>query len=443
MRPDLFRAAINDYYMTGHSCGGSCSDHITAKVDFDSKSFDKAIKDYFDGKMESGEIHHKLWEETYRSIGDGILKGGGKIKYNTDDVLLINELKTNAAVFAAFKNHSQSKALVDLLLDEKGNKRSWTEFRKEAAKVNDQYNTQWLEAEYNYAIRAARSAVQWKDFERTKHLYPNLEYTASRSANPRESHKEYYGMVKPIDDPIWDKMLPPNGWGCKCGVKKSRAEETDQNLEPVDQIPGIPGNAGKVSQVFSPEHPMVQGVTDTERKSIRKQFRGMYNLEDDYARLPVGKKGTIHAHANADKSDLIMNKDYAVAMVQKFKKDVEIRMDIQDGRKNPELMFDKVIGDRTKWSSAKSVDRYVHKSFRNKLKENGQLRDLKSTFIGLDFDGRLNLENFGTAARQLWAKMARYDSVSFVILKNGKKVSRINRGGTYDDLLTQIKKELL
>ena len=439
MRPELFRAAINEYYMNGHSCGNQ----ITAKVEFNTRTFDKAIKDYFDGKMEAGDIHHKLWEATYRSIGDGILEGGGKIKYNTDDILLINELKTNAAVFAAFKNHSQGKALVDLLLDENGKKRSWTDFRKAASKINDQYNTQWLEAEYNYAIRAARSAVQWKEFERTKDLYPNLEYMRSRSANPRESHKEFYGIIKPIDDPIWDKMLPPNGWGCKCSVRKSKGEVSGKDIEPADQIPGIPGNAGKVAQVFSPEHPMVQGVTKDERGDIKSQLRGMYNLEDDYARLPVGKSGDVIAHSNADRSDLILNKDFAVAMVKKFKADVEIRIDVQDGRKNPEFKFEGVIGDRTKWNKAKSADKYVHQSFRNKLKEGGQLRDLKSSWIALDFDGKLTSDNFGMAARQLWAKMARYDSVSFVILKNGKKLSRIERGGEYGELLAKIKKELL
>lgn len=439
MRPGLFRAAMDEFYMQGHSCGGS----PTAKLNFNSRAFDQAIKDYFDGEMEAGDIHHKLWEATYREIGNGILEGGGKIKYNTEDIALINELKTNAAVFAAFKNHAQSKALVDLLIDENGKKRSWTDFRKSAAKIDEKYNRQWLEAEYNYSIRAARSAVQWKEFERTKDLYPNLEYMPSRSANPRETHKEYYGIIKPIDDPIWDKIMPPNGWGCKCPVRKSRGEVTQESIDPVDQIPGIPGNAGKAAQIITPDHPMVQNATPEERKSIKEQLVRMYDLEDDFARIPIGKKGTINAHARADKSDLLLNKDYAVAIVKKFGMDVEIRIDVQDGRKNPEFKFDGVIGDRTKWNKAKSADKYVHQSFRNKLKEGGQLRNLKSSWIALDFDGKLTSENFGMAARQLWAKMARYDSVSFVILKNGKKLSRIDRGGDYSKLLAQIKKELL
>lgn len=101
--------------------------------------------------------------------------------------------------------------MVEQLVDENGNRRSREEFRQEALEIDSNYNKQNLEVEYNTAVRHARSADQWQQTQATRHLFPNIKYMPSVSASKREDHIRYYGLVRPIDDPVWNTILPPNG----------------------------------------------------------------------------------------------------------------------------------------------------------------------------------------------------------------------------------------
>lgn len=404
---------------------------------------EKALRDYFDRKYKAGDIHPKLWELTNAELEKGIDGGFGRISYEDDSPQLINELKTNAAVFAAFKNHALSKELVALLVDPDGKRRSWNEFRKEAAQVDEKYNKQWLEAEFNYATRAARSAQQWQEFERTKDLYPNLQYVASAAGTPRESHRQYYGVIKPVDDPFWDSLMPPNGWGCKCSVIKTRSMASSAQFDPVDPIPGIPGNAGKARQVFTPSHPFVSVTNKMEKLEIARQFQQLNKSRKSFSIIPVaGKK--IKIHVRADLEDLSENVNFAVAVVKKYKKDMQIREHSFDkGIKNPEFLYDKTIGDRYSMRGKKNIRRFVTNAFDEKLKEGKQLRDVDPCFIGIDFAGKLNLSNMADAASQLYPKLLKYKQVKFVLLKNGDKVVRIdNKGQSAKELLETIRAEL-
>lgn len=189
------------------------------------------------------------------------------------------QLKTNIAVFSAFKNHQQAKELHAALLDEDGKKRSFSKFLVEAQRINSTYNQLWLEAEYNYATRAARSAVQWKNFQKTKNNYPNLIYKESRSGTPRPEHKQYYGLIFPIDDPFWDEMMPPNGWGCKCSVQRTDESPSGVEIETVEQIPGIPGNPGKAEQLFTSSHPYSKMVSMNDKKKINEQLNELNKFQ--------------------------------------------------------------------------------------------------------------------------------------------------------------------
>ena len=70
------------------------------------------------------------------------------------------------------------KTIETLLVDENGSLRSWSEFKKEAYKISNDYNHRWLETEYHQTIANAQMAEKWKGFEANADLFPNL-------------HKEY------------------------------------------------------------------------------------------------------------------------------------------------------------------------------------------------------------------------------------------------------------
>lgn len=181
------------------------------------------------------------------------------------------------AVFSAFKSYREGQELKAALIDETGKVRSWSEFQKEYSKVDAKYNLQYLNAEYNLAQRQARAAEQWQDFERDKEVYPNLQFLASRSADPRDAHKEYYGLIKSINDPFWEWALPPLDWGCKCGVLQTREAASDEVKERVNPPQGIAGNAGKTGQVFTPGHEYVATVPKAKKEVVQDSFKALFD----------------------------------------------------------------------------------------------------------------------------------------------------------------------
>lgn len=48
---------------------------------------------------------------------------------------------------------------------------------------------------------------------------PYWRYLHSGARHPRKLHLSWNGMVWRADDPCWDRIYPPNGWGCGCDVE--------------------------------------------------------------------------------------------------------------------------------------------------------------------------------------------------------------------------------
>lgn len=130
------------------------------------------------------------------------------VKWGKPDKGFIQELKRNNAVFAAFKAHREQNDLAGLLVDDDGNARSFDSFRWAAAPVIGEYNVNWLQTEYATAVRVARTAVRFKQYEKDGDLYPNAEWLPSRAAEPRMSHRKYYHTVRRLTDPWWETHYP-------------------------------------------------------------------------------------------------------------------------------------------------------------------------------------------------------------------------------------------
>lgn len=86
-------------------------------------------------------------------------------------------------------------------------------------------STRRLRTIYWANTRTAHAAGEWERTERTKAFLPFLVYKLSRAERKRPEHEAWVGIVAPVDDPIWDRLYPPNGWGCQCGIRQiSRPE---------------------------------------------------------------------------------------------------------------------------------------------------------------------------------------------------------------------------
>lgn len=170
---------------------------------------------------------------------------------------LCEMIKDNNEVFAAFKVHDQCTRMVDLLTDESGNIKSFAQWRKEAEPIANHHNKVWLRTEYDTAVKRAKQAQQWKQFEDERDVLPNLRWVPSTAATPGADHMIFWDTVLPIDHPFWSSHKPGDRWGCQCSIEATDDPETDAprgsiNDEPA---PGLDNNPAQDGKLFSDSHP--------------------------------------------------------------------------------------------------------------------------------------------------------------------------------------------
>lgn len=82
-----------------------------------------------------------------------------------------------------------------------------------------------------------RSAYQKGQYDRTMEsdAHPYLMYRIGASVRHREQHLKWNNLILPKDDPLWNSIFPPNGYGCKCytvAVTESRKRRYEQDGVP-------------------------------------------------------------------------------------------------------------------------------------------------------------------------------------------------------------------
>lgn len=202
-----------------------------------------------------------LVNETYRVLSEGV---NSSITQEVPKELT-NNLRENTFRFSGFKTYHQMKEASLLLEDKKGGFKTYESFQRDVLSIDNRYNRQYLEAEYNFAVQSTQMAVKWKDFEKDGNDY-NLQYRTANDGRVREEHAVLHGTTLPVDDPFWDKYYPPLGWNCRCTVVQVRKNKYDVSnsqeaiaageratAKPKQQI--FRFNPGKTKNVFPPKHP--------------------------------------------------------------------------------------------------------------------------------------------------------------------------------------------
>jgi len=82
-----------------------------------------------------------------------------------------------------------------------------------------------------------RSAYQKGQYDRTmaSDAHPYLMYRVGASVHHREQHLKWNNLILPKDDPLWNSIMPPNGYGCKCytvAVSEARKHRYEQSGVP-------------------------------------------------------------------------------------------------------------------------------------------------------------------------------------------------------------------
>lgn len=98
-------------------------------------------------------------------------------------------------------------------------------------------NSTWLATEYATAYQVGQlSATYYRLLEQVK-IFPYWQYKTIGDDRVRDSHRLLHDAVFPVlvngvINPIWAKIFPPNGWGCRCYiVPRMAAEVTEAQLK--------------------------------------------------------------------------------------------------------------------------------------------------------------------------------------------------------------------
>lgn len=417
---------------------------LSQKSILSEKQIDNILKDIYKG---SEGIPAEMYATTRAKLSKGVTAGYGT-DYDLKDVAMVLQLKKNVAVFSAFKANHYQAAMHSLLLDEKGKKRSFDDFRTQAQKLDPKYNQIWLEAEYNMAIRQARSAKQWLGFEKDKDVYPNLEYMPSQSATPSEAHKKHYGIILPISDPFWDTAMPPSRWNCKCWVKQTKVDSNAPDIEPQEKVPGISGNSGKTKMIFDASHAYMQNLSKLDQLGVKKELNNLRDLNNEVILFKV-KNNAVIIHVNADESDLIKNVKSFANVVKKYGNDFYInKHSTIEGIKNPEGNYRNTIGDRSEFDG-KNLRKSIQNTVSNKLGKSdkkNQLRNFDEVFILFDLAGKLKKEDIKGGLAKIKGCFKQNKNLKFIILENNDKtliIESFDNIKTFEKTLLKIEKELL
>ncbi|KAA2314548.1 hypothetical protein E0K93_09530 [Puniceibacterium sp. HSS470] len=118
-----------------------------------------------------------------------------------------------------------------------------------------------LKTIFDTNMRTAYAAGEWAQLQRTKRMFPYLEYIQVERSTKRHSHEVYHGKVWHIDDPIWKRIFPPNGFFCGCTVRPMTAKEFERSgkaLSTSDDLverPFFNKRSGETTQVPVGVHP--------------------------------------------------------------------------------------------------------------------------------------------------------------------------------------------
>ena len=132
-------------------------------------------------------------------------------------------LEKDIHIFSGLKTHAQLTEARSLLMDN-GKVRSYESFEQKVTKINEAYNRDYLQAEYQFAVSSAESAANWNNLQDDTDRYW-LEYRTAGDERVRAEHRALHGICLPKNDPFWQEYYPPNGWRCRCVAVEVLADD--------------------------------------------------------------------------------------------------------------------------------------------------------------------------------------------------------------------------
>jgi hypothetical protein len=220
---------------------------------------DEVIDEFEGGQYET--VPEKLFDLYNNNLQKAIGQVFKKETLNEKYKQYYYQFEVNAAKFAAYKSNYAGRTLWNAYA------RNPRSFKKNAKAILKAFNRYQL-TEYNTTVARCRTARQFVNFKENQDLYPCLEWLRSRSANPRELHASFVGIILPIDHPFWRENQPGNLYNCKCNWRQSNATPTGMPLKSPLPAKGLDGNPAISRKIFTENHPYFTKAMEKEVNTI-------------------------------------------------------------------------------------------------------------------------------------------------------------------------------
>ena len=242
------------------------------------------------------EIETHIFEETLRRFNLATAKGlAESIDPEVVTDRFLYELRTNNAVFSAFRTHRMQNDIAAQLIDrETGRLKSFDKWKRDIKGMTDHYCHQWLQTEYDTAIIRAHQAADWKHFLEEQDVFPNVRWMPTTSITPDPLHEHYWTkkLTLPVNHPFWQEHRPGDRWNCKCSLMQTdepvNAEALDGYTPPLP-MPGLDNNPAEDGALFSKSHPYFTeafpGAEEATRKAVESIAKKRVKTEEEKRKI--------------------------------------------------------------------------------------------------------------------------------------------------------------
>lgn len=233
--------------------------HVWDNRDFEYNwDYFKFISDLYIDALIRGYKDDNPIKLAYKSFGDI------GIDYDSTDCATLQMMEANLFRFSSAKTLSDVNKLNALLPDCK----TFNEFKKKAGKKIGKH----LRAEYNLAYSTSRNAAEYHRLVKIKGDFPTWQYMTTGDADVRDGHRALHGKKFRADDPAFDSIYTPNGWGCRCWIKALRELLADKDYTSEKQAKELLQKSGVDKNGVSEWDRMVEGRFNKNRAKIKTIF---------------------------------------------------------------------------------------------------------------------------------------------------------------------------
>lgn len=408
----IFREVEASYNESTCGCDDCQSTRLEAvNLEPYNKLIEKIAKDLHEGVLEPSDLNADLIRQIYADVSEGAKKVYGDKWVNLDvkePNSLLQKFKKNLWQFSNAKTLAELQQMNSLLLD-KGRIRSFDEFRKAVQKENIKFNKNYLQAEYQTAVKASQSAERWRKFFKNADLFPNIKYNTVGDDRVRPEHAALNGIIKPINDPFWRTYATPNGWRCRCYETQTAETATPGQFDDPSVKPEFRGNVYFDEEIFTQKGGFFKLLNKDHKAKTNAE---LMKLNAPYEVAYIAKNGKkVLVNIFAHEEDKINNIETAMVIADKLAINVKIRPHINiQNHKNPEYEINGIIADRAEPKS-ENIKRGIANAFDDKLGKGKQLRNFDRVMLAVDISSYdLSNKNIEDIINQSWQKFKHYSN---------------------------------